>query len=61
MTIYSAGLRVGEARALHVTDIDSEAMQSRVREGCHCGEGRLAVVALLTPLAEPLPLPRAPP
>jgi len=33
MTIYSAGLRVGEARALHVADIDSEAMQIRVREG----------------------------
>jgi len=33
MTIYSAGLRVAEARTLHVADIDSEAMQIRVREG----------------------------
>ena len=33
MTIYSAGLRIGEATRLKVSDIDSERMMIRVNEG----------------------------
>jgi site-specific recombinase XerD len=33
MTIYSAGLRVGEATRLKVSDIDSDRMMIRVKEG----------------------------
>ena len=33
MTIYSAGLRLGEARCLKIEDIDSKRMQIRVNQG----------------------------
>jgi site-specific recombinase XerD len=33
MTVYSAGLRVGEVTRLKVSDIDSERMMIRVNEG----------------------------
>jgi integrase/recombinase XerD len=33
MTAYAAGLRVSEVASLHVTDIDSQRMVIRIRQG----------------------------